>query len=320
MSKAELSEYELQRLENIRQNQELLQALNLSGGTLAPAKVVVNRGRAKARGRRSEAKPRARIDKENGSASSADDSDYADSKHGADGAESSDGEFGSTGKRRARRTKQPATRRSKRLRGESIDGEVTAAETQAIETNDFTGVLQTGDERFGSSAAQAVHVTGHYSGWVEPGVMQRLGIQGTAAAAWESEGGGKFSFADPLGTGKKVSKRAAGGQSVAKYVASKLLKKNPNSYFYRHTEPGVEQWTGEWTEEETEMFLRVAKEFGCGDKWGLFSTYIPHRVGYQCSNYYRQYVIPAGWIIDENYRIDGSGSAVYVGSHRRGAR
>ncbi|KAJ1853213.1 hypothetical protein LPJ73_002690 [Coemansia sp. RSA 2703] len=320
MGKVELSEYELQRLENIRQNQELLQALNLGGDTLAPAKVVVNKGRAKARGRRSETKPRIRKDKENDSAASADNSDYADSAHGSDGGESSDGEFGSTGKRRARRSKQPATRRSKRLRGESIEGEVAAVEAQAIDTGDFSGILQTGDERFGSSAQQAIHVTGHYSGWVEPGVMQRLGIQGTAAAAWESEGGGKFTFADPLGTGKKVTKRAAGGQSVAKYVASKLLKKNPNSYFYRHTEPGVEQWTGEWTEEETQVFLRVAKEFGCGDKWGLFSTYIPHRVGYQCSNYYRQYVIPAGWIIDENYRIDGGGNAVYVGSHRRSAR
>lgn len=29
-------------------------------------------------------------------------------------------------------------------------------------------------------------------------------------------------------------------------------------------------------------FPQVAREHGCGDKWGLFSSYIPHRVGYQC--------------------------------------
>lgn len=38
---------------------------------------------------------------------------------------------------------------------------------------------------------------------------------------------------------------------------------------------------GEWKEEEILAFYKTAKEFGCGDKWGLFSSYIPHRVGYQ---------------------------------------
>ena len=51
---------------------------------------------------------------------------------------------------------------------------------------------------------------------------------------------------------------------------------------------------GDWTDEEHALFLSTAAAFGCGDKWGLFSTYIPHRVGYQCSNYYRQVVTVAG--------------------------
>ncbi|KAI8320802.1 hypothetical protein GQ54DRAFT_249297, partial [Martensiomyces pterosporus] len=179
--------------------------------------------------------------------------------------------------------------------------------------------LQSADAAFQQEVLDsAVRVTGHYSGWVEEGVMRRLGIKPNATEAWESEGGGKFSFKDPLGTGKKVTRRSLpAGQSAAKFVASKLLKKNPNAYFYRHTEPGVEQWTGDWTEEEKGVFLRIAQLHGCGDKWGLFSTHIPHRVGYQCSNYYRQYVIPEGWVVDDNYRIDGNGHAVYVGKHRR---
>lgn len=61
----------------------------------------------------------------------------------------------------------------------------------------------------------------------------------------------------------------------------KCLHSNPNSYFYRHVEPGLEQWGGDWKEEEIRAFCLTAQQFGCGDKWGLFSSYIPHRVGYQ---------------------------------------
>jgi len=65
---------------------------------------------------------------------------------------------------------------------------------------------------------------------------------------------------------------------------------------------------------------QVAREFGCGDKWGLFSTYLPHRVGYQCSAYYRQVILPEGLVIDPNYLFTRSGYAVYNGSHMRGRR
>jgi hypothetical protein len=37
---------------------------------------------------------------------------------------------------------------------------------------------------------------------------------------------------------------------------------------------------------------QVAMEHGCGDKWGLFASYIPHRVGYQCSAASRHIIIP----------------------------
>lgn len=38
-------------------------------------------------------------------------------------------------------------------------------------------------------------------------------------------------------------------------------------------------------------------------QWGLFSMKIPGRVGYQCSNFYRQ-LIREGVVIDDNYFID----------------
>ncbi|KAJ2489600.1 hypothetical protein IWW37_003880 [Coemansia sp. RSA 2050] len=294
MTKTKLSAYEQERLENIKQNRELLLSLNLVGdsavvlGEPAGQRRIVNKTKHKR---------------------------SADDEEGDDG-----GAWGGRkGKLpRAGAVEAPA-RRSKRLRGETAEP-VTEVEERVIDGGDVSELLLGAESHFTTDVvSQAIKVEGHYRGWVESGVMERLGIQGNATEAWESEGGGKFSFKDPLGTGKKITKKSIpSGQSVAKFVASKLLKKNPNAYFYRHTEPGVEQWTGDWTEEERLVFLHIAKEFGCGDKWGLFSTHIPHRVGYQCSNYYRQYVIPQGWIIDDNYRIDSSGHAVYVGKHKRG--
>ena len=47
------------------------------------------------------------------------------------------------------------------------------------------------------------------------------------------------------------------------------------------------QAQGEWTEEEHELFLSTVRAHGAGDKWGLFASHIPQRVGYQCSAYYR---------------------------------
>jgi len=37
---------------------------------------------------------------------------------------------------------------------------------------------------------------------------------------------------------------------------------------------------------------QVATAHGCGNKWGLFASHIPHRVGYQCSAAYRHILIP----------------------------
>jgi len=90
--------------------------------------------------------------------------------------------------------------------------------------------------------------------------------------------------------------------------------------------------------EEYNRFLEITEKYGCGDSWGLFSSYIPHRVGYQCANFYRQYanaiafyllryayhpfryVLPRGEIVDPNYMFTKNGEAVYVPvNKRRGA-
>lgn len=73
------------------------------------------------------------------------------------------------------------------------------------------------------------------------------------------------------------------------------------------------QAMGDWTEEEHELFMRTAQEHGVGDKWGLFASYIPQRVGYQCSAYYRETVIPRGLIFDPRFRLTRGGKAVFVG-------
>ncbi|RKP34915.1 hypothetical protein BJ085DRAFT_14701 [Dimargaris cristalligena] len=143
--------------------------------------------------------------------------------------------------------------------------------------------------------------------------MAKYEFEANAKDSWDKNGGGTFSFKNPLGEpeGPSATKSKSGGRkrnvlngwSSAKFVASKLFKKNPNAYFYRHNEPGTEQWTGDWTEEEKQLFLNTARDFGCGDKWGLFASYIPNRVGYQCSNYYRQVILPEGLVVDPNYRV-----------------
>lgn len=47
------------------------------------------------------------------------------------------------------------------------------------------------------------------------------------------------------------------------------------------------QAQGEWIEEEHQAFVETARAHGVGDKWGLFASHLPQRVGYQCSAYYR---------------------------------
>ncbi|KAF9922376.1 hypothetical protein FBU30_007487 [Linnemannia zychae] len=185
------------------------------------------------------------------------------------------------------------------------------------------GNLMSGDLFFDKATRErAIRVDGHYHGWLDPGVIERYGFEKNAKEAWEANGGGSFSFKDPLGaqgegSGASRSKNSKRPKHEAKMVAKSLFKKNPNAFFYRHNEPGQEQWTGDWTAEEQEIFLRVAAEHGCGDKWGLFASHIPHRVGYQCSNFYRQVVLPEGLVFDPNYEYTSRGKPIYCGKYNQ---
>ncbi|KAI9591703.1 hypothetical protein BDF19DRAFT_407822 [Syncephalis fuscata] len=285
-----MSDYELQRQENIARNQEMLKALNIEAiipkgpkdtGVATPNSV--DKGRRSAKRQRTTPKI----------------IDIATPR-----------------------------RASARLRGglpspllldpdQSADSDATAVNYM---TDDLEGVLRSADEYLDDKTkACAVKVDGHFRGWVNEALIEKYGLEASAAEAWEKNGGGTFSFDDPLGNGtkRKLSRKVAGGVSEARLVSKQLFKKNPNAYFYRHNEPGEEQWTGDWSKEEEDLFVEVAKTYGCGDKWGLFASYIPHRVGYQCSNHYRQVILPSGRIIDPNYRFTSSGHAIYIGFHRR---
>jgi len=103
------------------------------------------------------------------------------------------------------------------------------------------------------------------------------------------------------------------GWSEARALAATKLKLNPNSFFYRHVEPGQQQANGEWTREEFDLFLKTAKKHGVGDRWGLFSSWIPQRVGYQASAFYRDVVIPSGAVVDARFMMTRNGRALFVG-------
>ncbi|CDS06534.1 hypothetical protein LRAMOSA09062 [Lichtheimia ramosa] len=281
----QLNDYELERQRNIERNRELLAQLELPAAVSALGSVATPTPPTKAR-------PKKKRDN----------------------------------KARVVKPDRP-TRASSRLRGldpppfeitedDSISGTTNEASTNTVVDPElWDGRLLTGDEYFNEETRKnAIRVDGHYAGWINPELVEKYHFEASAAEAWEKNGGGTFSFKDPTGSGKKKGS----GRFNAKAAAQAMFKKNPNMYFYRHNEPGVEQWTGDWTEEEKKLFLQVAREHGCGDKWGLFASYIPHRVGYQCSNFYRSEILPSGLIFDDNYKYTPSGRPIYVGKH--GAR
>ncbi|KAF8924298.1 hypothetical protein BGZ52_008412 [Haplosporangium bisporale] len=329
MIKAGMSEYERERLENIKKNQAMLQFLQLPA-TSAVIQVATLEG-----------KPKEEIE----SIGTNDKVTTPAPKRIPKQRES-----------RAPVIVRPA-RTSNRLRGlevapleigenDSVDnGEsqqkngassskaANGNTTQETEGNDSDeenpGNLMSGDLFFDKETRDnAIRVDGHYKGWIHPEVLARYGFEKSAQDAWQAHGGGTFSFKDPLGDmGEGVAGASLAGSHSkskskrpkhdARMVSKAMFKKNPNAYFYRHNEPGQEQWTGDWTSDEREIFLQVAREHGCGDKWGLFASHIPHRVGYQCSNFYRQVVLPEGLVFDPNYEYTSRGKPIYCGKYNQ---
>jgi len=161
-----------------------------------------------------------------------------------------------------------------------------------------------------ASVAAAVRVTGHYTGWVEETARVTHGIP---AAGFRPTVGGRGS----IGSGFTKA-----GTSVVREKTAGMMRTNPNAYLYRHCFPGVKQkLDSAWTDDEIDLFVEVARKYGCGDKWGLFSSHIPGRVGYQCSNAYRSHILPQCLVIDPNYRFTTDGQPMYrpPGSKRRTA-
>lgn len=117
------------------------------------------------------------------------------------------------------------------------------------------------------------------------------------------------------------------GWSEARIKAFRNRETNPNQYYYRFNDPGEPQATGKWSQKDKALFLQLIKEKGVDyqvekrgwreGQWGIFSRQIPGRVGYQCSNFYRQ-LIKEGEIQDDNYSFDKNGKLVFRFHDKRG--
>ncbi|KAL4857717.1 hypothetical protein ACK3TF_002141 [Chlorella vulgaris] len=151
----------------------------------------------------------------------------------------------------------------------------------------------------GIDTSRAVHSDGVFKGWVNPAICTRYGVPEAPQAAWGASGGGQAGA-------KPASTSAPKGRGGARAFSQTQLQTNPNAYFYRHAQ-------GEWTDEEHALFVETAQQHGVGDKWGVFASYLPQRVGYQCSAYYRDVIIPQGLVIDKRFRMTRAGKAVFVG-------
>eukprot|EP00486_Rosalina_sp_Unknown_P004294 CAMPEP_0201571690 /NCGR_PEP_ID=MMETSP0190_2-20130828/14577_1 /ASSEMBLY_ACC=CAM_ASM_000263 /TAXON_ID=37353 /ORGANISM="Rosalina sp." /LENGTH=776 /DNA_ID=CAMNT_0047996609 /DNA_START=97 /DNA_END=2424 /DNA_ORIENTATION=- len=92
------------------------------------------------------------------------------------------------------------------------------------------------------------------------------------------------------------------GWSAARVKAWKNKAVNPNAYHYRFNLPGEEAVNGGLREVEIKPFMERVKELGVNVHWGTFSMVIKGRVGYQCSNYWRQFM-KDGWVKDPNYWV-----------------
>jgi len=75
--------------------------------------------------------------------------------------------------------------------------------------------------------------------------------------------------------------KAMEGWSEARIRAYKLIKENPNAYYYRFNAPGEQQRNGKFTAAEHKLFMDRLREVGADGQWGIFSMAIPGRVGYQ---------------------------------------
>lgn len=82
--------------------------------------------------------------------------------------------------------------------------------------------LLTFDEFFDEETrAKAIRSEGHYRGWISQRIMDTYGIAHSASEAWESNGGGKFTFSNTAGQGISGGVKPS-GWSTAKFNAFKV--------------------------------------------------------------------------------------------------
>lgn len=108
-----------------------------------------------------------------------------------------------------------------------------------------------------------------------------------------------------------VSEEIWSSWSPIRRESFKQIMTNPNTFFYRNRPPNDPQKYGAFTQEEEELFIKRVNYFRHDLKiddglWGLFSVPIRGRLGYQCSNFYRQ-LIRDGKIKDSRYEIASDG-------------
>jgi len=92
------------------------------------------------------------------------------------------------------------------------------------------------------------------------------------------------------------------GWSEARVKAYMNKDNNPNAYYYRFNDVGEVQGKGKFSVDEKKRFKELISK-GVNYRWGMFSMEFPGRVGYQCSNFYRQ-LVTSGEIVDPNYVVD----------------
>ena len=139
-----------------------------------------------------------------------------------------------------------------------------------------------------------------FEGWVEEKTCKELNFAPTQEEHWQRMGV----------SGPREAVGRMGKAANAKEHSRKCLHTNPNMYFYRHCKPGEEPKWGPWEEDEIQLFLKTAIKHGAGDNWGLFSSYIPGRVGYSCNQAYRSIMLPRGLILDDHYLMTESGKTI----------
>ncbi len=282
--------YERERLERIKRNQEVMRQMGLRQLVVETAAVARPVSTDSAGGTQS-SKPRRRAGPKKGKFSA------------------------QAGPRRSSaRNRHQAGEYSEKTELSTLleDGDPEALES--LDAADFLLDLEDYFKINDIDASNAIKVDGHYSGWVSKEVAETYGLPlEHPGDDWIRSAGAAAAPSTAGGSGKRGRKKGGrGGGSDAKAKSSASLSYNPNAYFYRHVAPNQRQAQGEWTQEEHEKFMAVVREWGVGDNWGLFASHICQRVGYQCSAFYRDVIIPSGAVLDDRFKMTRSGKAVFV--------